>query len=108
VSALAQFDVYINPSRTGREAIPYVVDVQSNLLNGLPTRFVMPLARPEAVPSKGPKALSPEVEIAGEMVRVLPFLAAAVRPKELGRPVASLKREASVLVHALDAVISGV
>jgi len=105
---VGQFDVYRNPSPASREAIPYMVDVQSDLLTGLQTRLLLPLARPRYVPSKGPKALSPEVEVKGESLRVLPHLAAAMRPRDLGRPVASLASESSILVAALDAVLSGV
>lgn len=105
---MAQFDVYANPSRRSRESIPYVVEVQSALLDELHSRLVIPLAHPEFVPARGPKALCPEVEVEGKVVRALPYLAAAVSPRELGRPVGSLAHHASVLVRALDAVISGV
>jgi len=105
---MAQFDVYINPSRHSRESIPYVVEVQSNLLSELQSRLVMPLAHPQFLTARGPKDLCPEVQVEGSIVRVLPYLAAAVSPRALGRPVASLVHDASVLARALDAVMSGV
>jgi len=105
---VAQYDVYRNPSAASREGIPYVVDVQSDLLSGLQTRLMMPLAKPEFVPSKGPRSLCPEVQVKGERLRVLPYLAAAFRPRDLGRPVDSLASDAGSLVAALDAVLSGV
>lgn len=39
-----QFDVHENPSPRMRDAYPYVVDVQSDLLSSLATRMVVPLA----------------------------------------------------------------
>jgi len=39
-----QFDVFENPSPRTRDAYPYVVDVQSDLLSSLATRMVVPLA----------------------------------------------------------------
>lgn len=105
---MAQFDVYRNPSAAARGAIPYLVDVQSDLLSGLQTRLLLPLGNPDIVPSTGPKALGPAVEVQGQLLRVLPHLAAAFRVRELGKPVASLAPHSSELVAALDAVISGV
>ena len=105
---MAQFDVYANPSRHSRESVPFVVDLQSNLLSALQSRLVLPLAHPEFMRAQGPKALCPQVEVKGTIVHALPHLAAAVSPRVLGRPVASLAHDASVLVRALDTVISGV
>ena len=42
---VAQYDIYPNPSARSRDEIPYVVDVQSDLLAELRTRLVMPLSR---------------------------------------------------------------
>ena len=41
---MAQYDVYVNPSKSAAEGIPYVVVMQSNLLDALATRLTMPLA----------------------------------------------------------------
>ncbi|MFM1880826.1 MAG: Toxin CcdB [Pseudomonadota bacterium] len=39
---MARFDVYINPSSEATTT-PYLLDVQSNLLDGLDSRMVIPL-----------------------------------------------------------------
>ncbi|MBV5298055.1 MAG: CcdB family protein, partial [Rhodoferax sp.] len=36
---MAQYDVYPNPQRQSRQFIPYVIDVQSNLIDCLATRL---------------------------------------------------------------------
>ena len=41
---MAQFDVYANPSHSAAQGIPYVVVVQSDLLDALATRMTIPLA----------------------------------------------------------------
>ncbi|WP_418132227.1 CcdB family protein (plasmid) [Variovorax sp. 375MFSha3.1] len=41
---MAQFDVYANPSKAQRGEIPWMVDIQSKILDKLPTCLVMPLA----------------------------------------------------------------
>ncbi|MBA2673302.1 CcdB family protein [Ramlibacter sp.] len=105
---MAQFDVYCNPSPVSRDGVPYLVDMQSELLSGLPTRLMVPLGKPEVAPSKCPRSLCPEVRVDGQPLRVLPHLAAAFRSRDLGRPLASLTAESSALVAALDAVLSGI
>jgi toxin CcdB len=39
---MGRFDIYSNPGRN-RGNIPYLVDVQSNVISGLATRIVIPL-----------------------------------------------------------------
>jgi toxin CcdB len=39
---MARFDIYDNPGRN-KASIPYLVDVQSNVISGLATRIVIPL-----------------------------------------------------------------
>ncbi len=105
---MAQFDVYRNPVAASREAIPYLVDVQSDLLSGISTRLTFPLANPAVLPSAGPPSLCPAVQINGQLLRVLPHLAAAFRAKDLGKSVASVAGQASELIGGMDAVLSGV
>ena len=40
---MAQWDVYPNPVVRARDEIPYLVVLQSDLLDALPTRLVAPL-----------------------------------------------------------------
>ena len=46
---MAQFDVHRNPNAASAKAIPFLLDVQADLLSGLATRVAVPLARPDAV-----------------------------------------------------------
>lgn len=39
---MARFDIYDNPGKN-KASIPYLVDVQSNVISGLATRIVIPL-----------------------------------------------------------------
>ena len=58
---MAQFDVYANPSKTQRGEIPWVVDIQSEILNELPTRLVMPSALRANMPAAMPQSLCPTI-----------------------------------------------
>ncbi len=41
---MAQYDVFTNPSKSASDGIPYVVVVQSDLLDALATRLTVPIA----------------------------------------------------------------
>jgi toxin CcdB len=105
---MAQFDVYRNPSIHQREAIPYMVNVQSDLLDSLPTRLMMPLARPGLVPTSIPRNLCPPADFGGERFHLLAQMVSSFRTRDLGKPVGAVTGRASDIVAALDAVISGV
>lgn len=105
---MAQYDIHRNPTVSAREAIPYLVSVQSDLLNHLSTRLTIPLGNRVAMPNAGPKNLCPAIEFEGQSLFALPHLAAAFRVRDLGQPLGSVARQASQLVAAVDAVMSGV
>ena len=105
---MAQFDVYVNPQPASRAFVPYLLDIQSGLLDQLPTRLVMPLSRVGADQSRWPANLCPSVEMDGESLTLMPHLAAPVAARLLTRPVASLGHRASEVSAALDVVLSGV
>lgn len=105
---MAQFDVYRNPSQRQRETMPYMVNVQSDLLDSLPTRLMMPLARPSLVPASIPRSLCPPADFDGERFHLLAQQASPFRTRDLGKPLGSVSGSASDIVAALDAVISGV
>ena len=104
---MAQYDVFTNPSRSAAEGIPYVVVVQSDLLDALATRLTMPLAVLN-VATKVPTALCPVIMVKGPRLHALAHYAAPLPAKVLRRPVENVASQASALVSALDAVLSGV
>lgn len=104
---MAQYDVFTNPSRSANEGIPYVVVVQSDLLDALATRLTLPLAVLD-VATKVPVALCPVIMVKGQRLHALAHYAAPLPARLLRRPVANVAAQASALVSALDAVLSGV
>ena len=104
---MAQYDVYVNPQPASREFVPFVLDVQSPLIDKLTTRLVMPLTRVGMAAAKLPVNLCPTVEIGGEALSLQPHLSAPVPARLLKKPVTSLRHRASEISSALDAVISG-
>ncbi|WP_119288088.1 CcdB family protein [Azohydromonas sediminis] len=105
---MAQFDVYANPSPAQREAFPYLVVIQSDQLDRVATRLVMPLARMSVPAAALPRRLSQPVDIGGERLYPAAQLCAPLPARLLREPVASLRHASASLVDALDAVVGGV
>ena len=103
---MAQWDVYVNPSAVSREDVPFLVDAQSDLLRGVPTRFVVPLAAPKRRMAGLPTRLIPQFDIQGQWLQLLPQEAGAVPARLLASPVSNLRAEAHRIIDALDTVIS--
>jgi toxin CcdB len=104
---MAQYDVFTNPSGSAADGIPYVVVVQSDLLDALATRLTMPLAVLD-VAAKVPTALCPVVMVKGQRLHALAHYASPLPAKVLRRPVDNVAAQASALVSALDTVLSGI
>lgn len=105
---MAQFDVHANPNAATARNIPYLLDVQADLLNGLATRVVVPLATLETVGHKPAQYLNPVFMVDGRKVVMLTQEMAGVPVKRLGTFLASLAESRSEIVRALDMVLSGV
>lgn len=104
---MAQYDVYTNPSNSAATGIPYVVVIQSDLLDALATRLTMPLAEFDFA-TKVPTALCPVILVKGQRFHALAHYSAPLPAKALRRPVDNVVAQASALVSAMDAVLSGI
>lgn len=104
---MAQYDVYVNPSNSAAAGIPYVVVIQSHLLDALATRLTVPLSVPD-VSIKAPTALCPIITVKGKRLHALVHYAAPLPAKLLRRPVDNVAEQSIALVSAIDTVLSGV
>lgn len=105
---MAQYDVYPNPDASGADsAFPLVVVVQSELLDALATRLVIPLARPSANAS-APSNVCPAVRVGDDSYLAYAIFMAPVPSKRLRRRIANVRSQSARLVSAIDAVLSGV
>lgn len=104
---MAQFDVYRNPDVATRRRFPLLLDVQSELLDALATRVVVPLAaaNDNTIPIAG---LMPMFEIDGRPVVMRTTEIAGVPRKAIGERVGTLAERRHEIVAALDVLISGV
>ena len=103
---MAQYDVYPNPSSSAADSIPYVIVIQSDLLDALATRLTIPLAELDMT-VKVPTTLCPVIVVNGKRLHALAHYAAPLPARLLKRPVDNVAAQASALVSAMDAVLSG-
>ena len=101
---MARFDVHPNPERTPE--VPFVLDVQADLLDGVTTRVVLPLYRLHLYPRPA-RRLNPVLEVLGEPLVLLAHLPATLPAKALPPPVANLSAEHGRIVDALDMLFQG-
>jgi len=104
---MAQFDVYLNPNTETRKAIPYLLDVQSGLLDTLATRVVVPLVLAEEM-GLAAKQLNPQFKVKGEAVVMSTAELAGIPNRSLGNKVASLKSKRDEIIAALDLLFAGI
>jgi toxin CcdB len=104
---MAQFDVYLNPNPATRKAIPYLLDVQADLLATLATRVVVPLILVEEM-GLAAKHLNPQFKIKGVAVVMSTAELAGVPNRSLGDKVTSLKNKRDEIIAALDLLFTGI
>jgi len=104
----AQFDGYRYANPATRARIPYLLDVQSDLLDPLATRVVVPLCKPEVLKGKLAERFNPVFEVEGcKMAMLTPELAGVSR-KILGERIGNLSDERSSIIAVLDLLITGI
>ena len=103
---MAQFDVYENQNPETKESIPYLLDVQADLLDNLPTRVVVPLITVAAI-GKAAKYLNPQFKIKRTTVIMSTAELAGVNLHVLGNKVCSLKDQRTEIIAALDFLFTG-
>ena len=105
---MAQFDVYINPSRATRKAYPFLLDVQIPMISEITTRIVLPLGELQNFKNEYMKILTPVIEYKGEKLILVTPQISAVPSKILQEPVGSLKDFRDEIIAALDFAITGI
>ena len=102
---MARFDVFRHPDPKRRRHNPFFVSIQSDALDFLHTRVVVPLVAESAF---GPRIpfLHPALTVEGQTVIAATNELVAVECAVLGHVVANASTDASTLVSALDFLVS--
>ena len=105
---MAQFDVHRNTGKQ-KEAIPYVVIVQSSLFDGYRRRVVIPLVRRSNLATSAAFIdipLNPVFIIDGIEVILHPLEIVSISSEQLGDKVTSLAQEGDRITGALDELLT--
>lgn len=105
---MPQFAVYRNRNPATRARVPYLLDIQNNLLGDLETRLVVPLYTAAALKGKALTVLMPVFEIEGKKYVAMTPQLAGISRKELGAEVAELSAQRDAIVAALDFLVTGI
>jgi len=105
---MARFVVYENPNKATKKTYPYLLDIQSNLLDDLRTTVVIPMLPESAVAKKAISELCPVFEINGKKFIALTQQLAGIDRNLLGKEVCNLAKHHTEIVSALDFIISGI
>ena len=103
---MARFDVHINPISADRDAFPYVLEIQSDLLYRFTERVCVPLARPGAFPGMTAR-FNPSISILGQLLNLHPLGIAVFLVQELRQPAANAQASALQIDTALDMLLRG-
>ncbi|NML45369.1 plasmid maintenance protein CcdB [Ramlibacter sp. G-1-2-2] len=105
---MAQFDVHQNKGAL-REAIPFVVVVQSSQFDRYRRRVVVPLVRSKMVPAGGTdlrSRMNPVFRVKNIEVVLHPLDVVSVAVDQLGPKVASLAEHGQTITDALDELLT--
>lgn len=105
---MAQFTVYQNKNLHTCSDVPFLLDIQNDLLADLETRVVVPLHQASRLKGKTLRSLTPVLEIEGHTVVMLTPQLAGIPKSELGAPVAQIHQYRSEIIAAIDFLITGV
>jgi toxin CcdB len=102
---MAQFDVHRNTGRQ-KDAIPFVVIVQSTQFRNYRRQVVVPLVRANALGAIQFPAFNPAFTIKGIKVVLHPLEIVSIPEEQLGAKVGSLADSGQEIVGALDELFS--
>lgn len=105
---MAQFRIYENTNRSTKQRFPYLLDIQSSLLDDLQTTVVIPLYPKSMMGKAMITKLCPIVTIAGEDFIALTQQIAGIDRRVLGQEVGDFSQCRSEVIAAVDFMISGI
>jgi toxin CcdB len=104
---VAQFSVYRNKNAHTKATFPLLVDVQSDLLEPLNTRVVIPMTKAPALTRKPVSHLTPEVSFNGDRYLLMTPQLAGIGRAELGPQAGTLVDERQIILAAIDFLLTG-
>ncbi len=105
---IRRFDVFRNPESRSARSFPYLLVLQSEMLDALTTVVVVPLVRRTMLAGIPTARLNPELRVEDDVVYMLTQQIGAVSAKSLTKQVINLDAERMAITQALDFLFSGI
>jgi toxin CcdB len=104
---VAQFSVHRNRNPRTKAVFPFLVDVQSDLLEPLNTRVVVPMTKAAALAKNPVSHLTPDVSFNGDRYLLMTPQLAGIGRAELGPHAGTLVEERQTILAAIDFLLTG-
>ena len=104
---MPQFTVHRNKNPHSKTTFPLLVDVQSDLLDELHTRVVIPLTKVAGLARKPFSHLTPTLSFDGETYLLMTPQLAGVARADLGAHAGSLSDQREKIMAAVDFLLTG-
>jgi toxin CcdB len=106
---MSQFDLYWNRNPSSQSRFPFLLDIQSDLLEVLATRVVVPLEPASAAArARSMQTLTPILKFDGKEFQMMTPQLAGIPARDLGAVAGDLTAERDKIIAAVDFLISGV
>ena len=100
---MAQFDVYENINEKTNKQIPFLLDIQNDILKNLSSRVVIPLViSKEAINFLNPQFIINEIDVILSTAEL-----ASISTENFGNKVCSLKHKREEIIGAVDFLVTG-
>ncbi|MEY8712319.1 CcdB family protein [Mangrovibacter phragmitis] len=106
---MAQYAVYVNRSPKTRQQYPFIIDIQSDLLDEYDSRVVMPLA-PMTAQNSQIRSLTPVISVSGQRYVVIVKSVTTVSKDKLKEAdvVAVVPEIHADILSGLHGIVSGI
>jgi len=105
---MLQYPLYKNENKSSKKIYPFFVDVQSDLLEDLNSRVVIPLSLNKATNNTNAKSLCPVFEIEGKNYILLTHQMTSVPFSLLKKKAGSLEKHRYEILGAIDILLTGI
>ena len=105
---MPQFALHRNRNPASRTRFPLLLDIQSDMLEGLATRVVVPLAPASAAREHSMRTLTPTLRFEGKEFLMLTPQVAGIPARELGPVAGDLASDRDTIIAAIDFLLSGI
>lgn len=104
---MAQYAIHKNSNLNTKKLYPYLVDVQSPLLEMLDTRIVIPVTEKEQLDGKSITNLNPHITIEGREYIIQTQQMASIHVKSLGAQIGDATSKRNEILSSIDFLITG-